>query len=150
STWNGSDQTSVAIPSALPEPLHLEEADPEELSRFVQGRDATLRRVALPRSYLGPKTLWSFTSPRAPGSVSAALPSGTARGPLAIEEIGGQVRVMSKAPPSRSARQVAESGPPGSTARDEIVFDADAGRWHGDLGAFLRDTMVAGKTHARV
>jgi serine/threonine-protein kinase len=150
STWNGSEQTSVEIPSAWPQPTQLDEAVPRDLSRFVQGRDGTLRRVALPRPFLGPKTIWSFASPRPPVAASIASAPVSARGPLAIEDLGGQIRVSSRVPTPRAGARSDGASRPGSGQPGETVFDADASRWHGDLGAFLRENLALGVTHARV
>jgi serine/threonine-protein kinase len=150
STWNGAERTSVEIPFAWPQPAHLDEAVPDELSQFVQGREVTLRPVALPGPFLGPKTLGSFATPSPPVSVSAALPPGPSRGPMAAEDVGGQVRVSSKARLDRSGELAPAAGRPGAGLPHELVFDADAGRWHGDLGAFLRENLAPGLAHARV
>lgn len=158
STWNGSDGTSMEISSEWPQPARLDESTPEEFFPFAPGREAVLRRVARPRPFLGSKTLWTFATPSlpmtaslAPGPVDvrAAAASGDAREVARISRAG-------VSPPSRGKLyaedrgRLGAAGRPGGRGRDELIFDADSARWHGDLGAFLRDVSSGGKTHLRV
>jgi serine/threonine-protein kinase len=116
----------------------------------VPGWEATLARVAEPRPFLGAKALWSFPTTTVPVPVLLAR-AGLAM-PGARDADTPQFKELYlhklKPDPRGAESDPSDPWPPGGPA--ELVFDADAPDWHGDLGAFLRERVKPGTPRARV
>ncbi len=148
STWNGTDENSREILAAWPQPHNLGQAVPDDLRPFVPGREAALVQAAIPRPFLGAKTLWTFPPPVVPapvGLTAAAAPR--LRNPLGIPQsiVRNQGKNSLLVPHKSAAPQGPESG-----ASLDLVFDTDWDPWHGDLGAFLHDKLTEEVKHCRV
>jgi serine/threonine protein kinase len=145
STWNGTDQNSREILASWPQPQHLGQVVPADLGPFITGREAALVQAAAPRPFLGAKTIWSFPPPAVPALLVLA-----GRGEAGAAAADPQRKILDNKPVFDSSIAAVSDTAPANRALPELVFDADSVQWHGDLGAFLRDTMTDAVKHARV
>ncbi|MFI5459906.1 MAG: serine/threonine-protein kinase [Isosphaerales bacterium] len=151
STWNGTDRESQEILSPWPYPPDLASATPVALSPFLPNREAILRQVAQPRAGLFEKAIAAYPAPAIPepagwvfehAAQSGAVPLDRALLPPHLRKMGGGGTVARGAP--------APTAPPAGTDNLELTFNTETRPWEGDLGAFLRDRLTPGVTHARV
>lgn len=133
STWNGTDQNSREILSAWPQPRHLADAIPADLAPFLPGREQALLRAAVPRPYLGSKTLWAFEPPVVPVPVPRPVTSSPLlRAPLRGTILRTRIDEPGAVPGSPKTGQNVV-GPDQARLLD-LPFDVDWAQWQGDLG----------------
>ena len=150
STWNGTDSGSLEI--MAPWPLTTEPSDllPPFIEPFVPGHGSVTRRMVVPRPFLLEKTVRRFAAPIVP--LPRLLP---AAGP-ADPEVPLNHRLHLKhlfeagRPPHPFGSLPRETVGQSPAGVEEIVFDASAEPWQGDLGAFLRERASSGPAHLRV
>jgi len=151
STWNAADPESQEILSPWPYPPDLADATPVALTPFLPNREAILRQVAQPRAGLFEKTVAAYPAPAVPEPVgwaferaaqSGAVPLDRALLPRELARMGAGGTVARGVP--------APAVPPAGTDNLELTFNTETPPWQGDLGAFLRERLTAGVTHARV
>ena len=105
--------------------------------------------MAHPRPYLGSKTLWTFPSPSLPVTALFAPPT-RPQAPVTQTVLLDDTRVTRGKFSMLERGLVREAGRPGGGTYNDLIFDADASQWHGDLGAYLREKTSAGVKHLRV
>jgi serine/threonine-protein kinase len=148
STWNGSDQASQEILAPWPQPAHLGQTVPSDLSPFIPGREAALNLVPVPRPFLGAKTLWTFPEPVVP--VPLLNEESTDPKRRTPNDSRLMVRFLGKQQPRTTVLEPLDKARPADGSTTDLVFDTQDARWHGDLGAFLRDEVTEAIKHARV
>jgi eukaryotic-like serine/threonine-protein kinase len=151
STWNSAERASQEISLPWPQPSDVSMATPGELAPFSPDRDAVLEQVARPRSGLLEKTSFTYADPLIPE------PAGWALGRFRQTNPGvAQLRIVkpqfAEAPRSAAGAGFSPTFSSSPADRDilELIFDAAAPPWNGDLGAFLKDRLVEGARNVRV
>jgi hypothetical protein len=118
---------------------------------FLPNQEAILSQVAQPRKGLFEKTVDEFRSPEPPVAVGWAVDRVVAR------RDGDRISRRPENDP-RISRNLALDPQKNPAPRDqsraggvvELTFDTGTPPWNGDLGAFIREHVIAETRHARI
>jgi serine/threonine-protein kinase len=150
STWNGSDGQSQEIPVSWPRPQYLGQVEARHWLPFVPGWEAILARVAEARPFLAAKTVWSFPEVQVPVPlVLTQAVRSSADSPLP-EMHQVKEHLLRKEPRRLIGDNRPSQAPASNGTNSELLFDAEAAEWHGDLGAFLREKILPSVRRARI
>ncbi len=144
STWNATDTKSQEILASWSHPADLAHAGPADFSSFLTSRQAILRRAARPRAGLFEKAVGAYGDPAIPEPAGWAFEAPVE---APTTRPSGDISHPNLADMGTSAVKPATGD---SNPKIEFLFNTESQPWRGDLGAFLRDRLTPGLTHARV
>ncbi len=153
STWSARESESQEVLSRWPRPTDASASVLAELATYTPNAERIALQVARPREGLYEKTYGMFALPPIP------IPLGWSQVAVSPPQDRFTSRRNKRGPMSAPNQAAGGFGPgfprPGAspaTAVDpgEIVFDANAKPWNGDLGRFLNEQFAKGPRGLRV